>query len=431
MALAAPGVLDRRARGLSVNVDEQRVLFRRIEVRRLDAPRVELDAFRNPHAEELGGRTRQRGDPFLELLVLLQHADLLVVRQRDELGDRRLAKRRPRVEGPSPVGGGLIRMGARPTRGRETLEVASVEPAPVEVALRRGIGRCDEVDPLVLLVDMDEADHIEVAAGGGLQLAGVAPSDLEMLPAVAFAPGDEALPVVDPLEALVRIDPGRVRVGEQRFHGAGAQIREHHAVRLLQPVQLLEEDITGTLGTPDVEDIVLARIARDVEPTRRAARGRHNAHAGGRVQVAGLGILHHLRPRVEAVGVVDQRHLAHAGRVELPIDDEPAVLAPAEPVAEIQLLLVHPVERAVDDLRRRVGGQRGDAPALEVLHVEVAFADVGDAVPVRRELRGHQRRRRRVPADGDELVARAVEDPVIAAAVRAPDALGVREDQQT
>src|SRR5437870_4160207 len=62
---AAPGVTDDLSVGTAIGVDEDRIVFLRIEVRRLDDTGVELDAVPRFHGEKFHGRqmvVRKLGD---------------------------------------------------------------------------------------------------------------------------------------------------------------------------------------------------------------------------------------------------------------------------------------------------------------------------------------------------------------------------------
>ena len=104
--------------------------------------------------------------------------------------------------------------------------------------------------------------------------------------------------------------------------------------------------------------------------------------------------------------------------------------APAEAVADLELLFVDPVRGAVDGRRAAVRGQPRDLSAREVLDPEIVGLDVGDARSVGGELREHERGFGLVRAELPELARGDVEDPVVAARVLAPDLARVREDQE-
>jgi hypothetical protein len=119
-----------------------------------------------------------------------------------------------------------------------------------------------------------------------------------------------------------------------------------------------------------------------------------------------------------------------AGRIELPVGDLGSVRAPAEAIAEAQLLLVDPIGGAVDRRRGSIASQRNRFARGEVLDEDVVVANVGDSRAVRRELREHQARGRRLAANLRQLPAPQVEDPVVSAGVIAPYLDGVGENEE-
>ena len=90
-------------------------------------------------------------------------------------------------------------------------------------------------------------------------------------------------------------------------------------------------------------------------PSQRVAppaeRGDADRHA--RVGRAGLRVAQHADAGILRVRLVDDRERRHRALVEAPVRDAPRVGAPAEGVAQPELLLVDPVGRAVDDVVAR------------------------------------------------------------------------------
>ena len=85
------------------------------------------------------------------------------------------------------------------------------------------------------------------------------------------------------------------------------------------------------------------------------------------------------------VGELDLRLLR---LVDLPVRDVPAVRRPVPRLREAELLLVHPVEVAVEHVLRRVGRQPPLLLRREIDDVHVAVALVAEHRAVRRELGG-------------------------------------------
>src|SRR5580700_3888900 len=98
-------------------------------------------------------------------------------------------------------------------------------------------------------------------------------------PAIALADPDEVLAAVQPVHFIIDIDPGAVTLTEDRVHGARVDIPEHHIERVLEAVQVLENQLAGVGGPVHPGDVVIARVTRDREPLRGAAAGADDADA--------------------------------------------------------------------------------------------------------------------------------------------------------
>src|SRR5215471_16631643 len=92
-----------------------------------------------------------------------------------------------------------------------------------------------------------------------------------------------------------------------------------------------------------------------------------------------------------AVQVVDESEVFYAFRVELPKGDGPAVGAPLEAVANVELFFVNPIGGAIDDGGGAIVRSLRDFWRSKILDVNVVGADVGDFGIVGRELGEHQR----------------------------------------
>ena len=246
-----------------------------------------------------------------------------------------------------------------------------------------------------------------------------------MLPLVPFTPEQEAAAVAVPGEVVVGFDPGFVGVDEQWSDFARGRFGHEHAVGVLQAVQLLEQQAVGAGDPLEVVDVMLARIARGLHPANVATGGVHHADAAGRVEFARLGVGDALNVRVQAVGVVHQGHFADAFGVQLPEGNGLAIRAPSEAVLHGELLFVDPIERAVDEVFVGRVGEGGDLAGAQVLGVQIALADVGHVGAVGRELGELQARGRSIATELEQLMAGAIEHPVIAAGVGAPHLLAV------
>ena len=137
-----------------------------------------------------------------------------------------------------------------------------------------------------------------------------------------------------------------MRASVSRLHGD--DVRQHHANGVLVPIELLENELVAVAGPFQIGDVIVAGVAGHVDPARLAAAGGDDTDPARGVLLADLGILDVGDPRIEGVGVVDQRKLGNARGIQLPVGDRLSVRAPAESVAQAELFLVDPVERAVD-----------------------------------------------------------------------------------
>lgn len=126
-----------------------------------------------------------------------------MIGQRDEFLHRRLIEHKlTGVKRPTTIRRDLIRVRARLAFRRDTLKLATAEARPVEKSLRGIVRRGDEVKPLVLLIHMDEVGHIVITLCDQLRSSALALGEVEVLPAVAFAPEDKPLAALDPLQIL-------------------------------------------------------------------------------------------------------------------------------------------------------------------------------------------------------------------------------------
>ena len=321
----------------------------RVRLRRPDTPRVESDSAADLNAEELGRGLLEGSDFFAELRVVREHAHDAVVGQVDECHDRRGREIRVGVDRPLCVGGNIIRVPAGLTSGRKALGRAAVEARPVEVALR-GVGRRGGVvEPAAGGVHGLGVDDIEVALGDARETSAIGARDIGVTPAVALAQPEKIFAPVQPLHGILALDPRRIGLGVDRARRAGLRIGEHHAEGVLQTVQLLGQELRSGGRPLQVRQVVLARIAGNIEPAHGAARRGDYTQACGGIFFADLGIGERGDLRIEGRGVVDEVKFADTAGIELPESDGPAVGAPAIRVAEAEFLLVDPVGGAVDE----------------------------------------------------------------------------------
>src|SRR5262249_46299360 len=145
MPLSTPRVAHRLARRFAVNVEEHRVLLRRIEVRRLETPGVELDAVADVDAKEFARGPFEHCQLLAQLLVLRENFERLVIRQRDDLRHRRLVECRERVNRGFATRRDLIRVRTGDSRRLDANRGLAIETGGIEITLRWPTGRRDEV----------------------------------------------------------------------------------------------------------------------------------------------------------------------------------------------------------------------------------------------------------------------------------------------
>ena len=133
-------------------------------------------------------------------------------------------------------------------------------------------------------------------------------------------------------------------------------VSEHDNVGVLQAVKLLDDDLIRTRGPFHSRQIVVARVAGNVEPERLAAGSANDPYLRRGIHLAGLGIRKRSDHWIESARIIHQVKLFDAFGIELPISDLLAVRAPAKTVATKQLFFVNPIKGAVDDVTRAVIG---------------------------------------------------------------------------
>ena len=381
--------------------------------------------------EELDPLPGQGLDLAPEAGVGRERPDRLAFRQADELGRGRRVERPVRVEGPLGRRRDVVAMDPGLCRRADPFGTPpAVQPDAVEEPLGRVLGRGGDVEPAALLVDGLESDDVVRARRQELGRAALSPDGVGVVPAVALAQPEQPPPALEPDEAVHGLHPGFVGVGEDRPDLAGEGVAHENAQRVLQAIEVLEDDLAGVPRPFEAGDVGVRRIAGRLQPDGRPARDRNDPGLDRRIRLAGLGVLEALRRRVEGAGVVDQGEGRHARRVEPPEGDARAVGAPAEAVADAELLLVDPVGGPVDDLGAPVVGQPGDPARGQVLGVDVVPDDVGRHPPVGRELGEHQGRRLEIRAEPAEPSRGKGVGPEVAARVLTPDPLRVGEDDQ-
>jgi hypothetical protein len=237
--------------------------------------------------------------------------------------------------------------------------------------------------------------------------------------------------IVEPPERLVGIlDPCRVGFRQNGSGVSALRIRHDQPVRVLEPVELLQQNLIGIARPVHLRDVVFPGIAGNLQPPRFPPCRLDDADAPCGIQFSGLGVRNRLHFGIQSVEIVDEIKFTHAGRIELPVGDAAAIGTPAKTVAQPQLFFVDPVERAVDQLVGTAGGQRNDLHVAQPLNVEIPVPHKGRVRSVGRESGEHQARFRCVAAEFFQRACGEVKNPVIAARPHPPHLAAVGEDQE-
>src|SRR5262245_60961479 len=133
-----------------------------------------------------------------------------------------------------------------------------------------------------------------------------------MPPAVSLADPGELLPTLDPADVVDDIYPGAVPLGQDRTRPPVRRVAQHDLDRVLGAVEALEDHLARARGPLEAGDVVVARIAGDVEPDRLAAVRADHADPGGGVGRARFRVLHRNDERIQRIGVVDEVEVAYA-----------------------------------------------------------------------------------------------------------------------
>ena len=267
-------------------------------------------------------------------------------------------------------------------------EAFSVEADAVQVGARRAALGGLERDAALLLVDGDDAAHGPVPCGDRVLELAVLAVVVDVLLAGARAGPQEAV-VVEVARQGGALGPGLRLLADEGLDLASRGVVQVHVAPGLDAV-LDHEQAAAIVVPADAHDQEFAAllVLREVGPLHLAGRRLGDAQLDGRVRVAGLGVVGDLALDAEGpvLDVVDDGEGVHGllvggqERDVLAVRREPEGL---EVAATVELLLVDPVELAVEELVAAVVGHAGDHAALGVEQVEVIVLDPpGDAACV-------------------------------------------------
>src|SRR5216117_3871325 len=165
----------------------------------------------------------------------------------------------------------------------------------VEVALHGIVRRRHVVDPLADRVHAHHAQDVELSGRKRPRRAAIARYQVQLRPPAAFRHPEDVFPAIQELQLIEMLDPRDVRFGEQRAHLTRLRVRQHDVQRILQPVHVLDDELFRAAfgGDPlHPRDVIVARIAGDVEPAGFTASRADHADATGGVRLTGLRILY-------------------------------------------------------------------------------------------------------------------------------------------
>ena len=241
-------------------------------------------------------------------------------------------------------------MSARLVLGRHAQDRPSpIERRPVEVTLGGIVRRSNEVNDPLRLIDASDANHVERPWRQQAYLPGGAADRVKVLPPIALAQPEEALPVLNPRPFPDHVHPSLVALGQQHLGGAVPGVASDNLVQVLQAIELLEDHQLGVHGPFHFRKVVISRIGAWPKPSRLPPAGLDDTHADGGVGLANLGVGIRRDLGIKRASVVDELELAHRGGVKLPVSDALPVRAPAKPIPQVELLFVNPVGCAVDE----------------------------------------------------------------------------------
>ena len=245
-AAVGPAVRHRLRRRLAVDVHEDRIPLRPIEVRRRDQVAIHADAVAGVHGEALGGGIEGAVDLRFHRRGVGHASDHFVVGQRDDLAKPRVDERRECVDGEAAVRGHAVEIGAGKGRRRHAhWRRTAIEPCAIQVALGRIVRRGDEIELGRPLVHGDDRDEVHVAARD--ERFGPVPGDaIGVHPAVLLAehekPGSLAEDARLRQAAVPYRDERVVVVAPHAAHRTCRGIRQDVVVGVLEPIELLDRN---------------------------------------------------------------------------------------------------------------------------------------------------------------------------------------------
>ena len=426
---ARPHILHGRTGWLAIHVDNHGIFLAAIEVVRLDHPGIEHQ-FARTHLHELLGLYAQLVKLLLGLAVVHQCPDRLGRGERLHLY---LWHRAGIAEGvDSPCAGGrhvVVVLSLLRGIAHQFAPSVAEQFGAIQIPLCGIVGRSNEIHVAALLVQPHLLYHVEVTLRDAHHLPSVGTHSVQVPPSVPLTHPREPLAFLQPLHPIVRLHPRAVRVLKDVPQIVLPNRRCPHLVAVLRSVHLLDEQLVRAWHKLHPRQVVVALITGNRQPSGRASLCTYIPHLHSTVRRASLGVGEVLHDGVDAIHVVDDVKPSRAARVALPVGYVPSVATPTETVATAELLLIHPVERAVHNGVTPVCGDGSAGLCLQILHINVVAAHVGHLARIGRELGKHQAALRQSLTQLIQRARLAVQHPVVATSVIAPHFLRVRKQQ--
>ena len=377
-----PAVPDLLGVGTAVDVNPGRVDAVGIETVRSDQHRRQVDAVAGRDAQEFGLRAVEPLE--VRHVAAAEVADSLAAGASQRHRRRRVEVARggdPVLDRPVLREAGSMAAARFGQEGRG----GTVKRYAQHVGAERRTVRSRDVGEPGFFVHGVERTDFPATVGQGLRELAVPVVAVEVLESGPFAEPEEAA-VLEEVRRAEHVDPGVGLLPQNSLGLAGRRVGPVEVEERLFAILYLVPDIAvGRERDVDDQDLRVAVEAR-VDPGDASAAGLGDSEQDAGVRVPGLGVRVDLERRPEG-HVVDHREAGNVPLVALQEGDAAAVEAPPMGLvvaAAVDLLLVDPVELAVERVLAAVGGQP-EFVAGGVDDVEIRVADEGDTAAVRRE----------------------------------------------
>ena len=425
---ARPDILDGRTCRLSINFDDDGIFLRRVEVLGLNHTGIKHQIAALDFDKLLGLEAECLILRFC-FSIVFDDADRLMLRERNHVDDRRSNRVAEGMDCPTSGRRHIIGMLSGLVHRTEASNFTVAKKLrAVEITLGEVVRRGNEIGDTLLDIHADVLDIIEIALRNRDNLLPVAAHAVEVAPTVALAFPSEIFVILEPDDVVVRVEPSRIFVREDILRLGLTDGNDPDAVGILLAVHLLDKQFVAFGNEVHAGDVVVARVAGDIHPSRRASGSRDIADLHGRVGRARLRIGEMQDSRVEGIYIINNIEDACAFRVALPISDVFPIRTPAETVAASELFLIDPVESTIDNPCRTVVGKLRNLTGFHIFHIDVVLRNVGNPRPVGRELGEHQRSLGPFLAQLPECAGLEIQHPIVAPRIITPDAAGIVVD---